>query len=96
MPASTLPTDSGAATSTLSSEAYDLIQCFYDGVDRMVYSVAESIARKRSGVAAPHVVQIEEEDVRQAGEQVLAALRRAGAPDLLNAIGEMDDCMSSK
>lgn len=93
--ASTTQSDSEVYTSTLSSEAYNLIQCFYDGMDRVVYRVAESIARERTHIHAPAVVRIEEQDVRQAWNCILSALRDATSPELKNALAEMSDCVNS-
>jgi hypothetical protein len=64
-------------TSTASSEALELLGCFYNGIDDLVYQIAEDVARAREGAsrAADRPVQIEVADVKQAGDKVLAALR---------------------
>jgi hypothetical protein len=96
MLATTSPPDSETFTSTLTSEAYDLIRSFYEGLDRVVYRVAEAIARNRTGIRSPNVVSIDEQDVRLAGERVLAALRGAGLPELERAAGELDKYVHAK
>lgn len=95
-----MATTSQTSCSSLSGEAYDLIDCFYNGVDRIVYEVAESFARKRTGIGSRDPVVIEAEDVRAAGAQVIEALSSLGTihiPDeIQDELKRMDDCMNSK
>jgi hypothetical protein len=86
-------------TSTLTSEAYDIISCFYDGVEDVVYRLAETVARARTGVAPGRPVKIEAEDVRIAGyrvvdspEEMLEAIK--DIPE--EALQEIGDCLGSK
>jgi hypothetical protein len=84
----------------ISSEAYDLLDCFVGGLDKVVYEMAAEIARARSPkgtVAGP--VQIEEEDVHQAGEHLLNALRElvtkgAVQPELAAIISNVEQCFT--
>lgn len=86
------------STSSLSNEAYDLITSFYDGVDEIVYEIAESLAKRRndSSDAGESAVQIEVEDVREAGRLVAEALRTAiHSKDLDSRIVERIEAMSA-
>jgi hypothetical protein len=96
-------------TSTLTSEAYDIISCFYDGVEDVVYRLAETVARARTGVAPGRPVKIEAEDVRIAGYRVVCALLkfvdREDIPEEMleaikdipeEALQEIGDCLGSK
>ena len=104
-----MATRTTTGTSTLSGEAYELISCFYHGVDDVVYRLAEAVARRRTGTPPDADVRIEAEDVRIAGYQVVCALREyvdqedipeemleaiKGIPE--DAVREMGDCLSSK
>ena len=85
--------------STISEDAYELIGCFYDGVDEIVYAVAERMARERDPNAIP--VQIEVVDVKNAGRAVIDALRPLTATGELpkeaeEAIASMQNRFSNK
>ena len=91
--------DKNKTGSVLSDDAYELIECFYDGVDDLVYQLAEEMARKRNPSASP--VQIEVEDVRAAGEAVVESLKRlfesGEIPDhVKEAIHGMGDCFDDR
>lgn len=89
-------------TSSLSEEAYDLISCFYNGIDEVVYSVAEQVAKERlrnSGgqVDLEQPILIEIEDVREAGKRVIAAVQHLVElnkmpAEMMDALGGMKDC----
>lgn len=57
----------------VSNDAVELLTCFYNGLDKAVYSVAEQIAAERPPQDGMNIIQFD--DVKQAGEKVLAALR---------------------
>lgn len=89
-------------TSTLSSDAYELISCFYHGVDELVYEIAEEMARQRNPQAAASggPIQIEVEDVTKAGRQVIQALKgligaRKLPSELEEAFGNMQQCFDN-
>ena len=90
--------DKNETTSVISDEAYTLIGCFYDGVDEIVYKLAEEVARKRNPAVSP--VQIEVDDVSAAGEVVMETLKRlfeSGdiSNDAREAIEGMGDCFEN-
>lgn len=58
----------------MSDEAFELINCFYDGVDVIVRELAEQIAAK-DGQTKQGVLLIEKAHVEQAGWLVLEKLR---------------------
>ena len=58
---------------SLSSEAYDSLQCYRSGLDDLVCDLAIQIARRRAPETAPVMVEIE--DVREAGGRILQAIR---------------------
>ena len=59
----------------MSSEAFELINCFYDGVDILVRELAEEIARKE-GLTKDGVLLIERRHVESAGCLVVETLQR--------------------
>lgn len=85
-------------TSEMSGKAYDLLDCFVSGLDRVVYEIAESLARAAGQVNPAGVVEIRQEDVRAAAEMVFAAIReKKDIPrDALDDIEEMHQCMQAK
>lgn len=94
--------DESKATSSISDEAYNLLGCFMDGVDNLVYEMAERLARERNPeiVASGQPIPIEVEDVREAGKLVLSALRglvkASHLPHAMSAdIDQMESCFES-
>ncbi len=62
--------------SSMSNDAYELISCYYDGIDDVVRELAEQIAIEQdSFLGDKKTVAIEESHVRQAGLQVVERLR---------------------
>lgn len=63
--------------SSLSEEAFELINSLYNGVDVVVRELAQEIAAERGSFleSDPGVIAIEEEDVQEAGVRVMNALR---------------------
>lgn len=89
--------------STASTEALELLNCFSDGIEDLVYQTAEVVARKRACGSLPSgkPVEIELQDVRQAGELVIAAIKKivaAGSlpPDVGESVDEMHRCLNCK
>jgi hypothetical protein len=84
----------------ISSEAYDLLDCFVGGLDKLVYGIAADIARQRSsepGGAAP--VQIEEQDVVQAGKRVIDVFKELIQKgklrgDLADIVSDAEKCFT--
>ena len=94
--------DKNANESVISSEAYSLLDCFVEGLDDVVYEIAEEIARERTGIQAPRrPVRIEAEDVKQAAARVVSFLQElvksgrapAGLGDVLE---RLTLCLGSK
>lgn len=88
---------------SMSDEAYDLINCFYDGVDVLVRDLAEQIAVDEKSFLSddPNVVAIEVRHVREAGRKVIQALRsllKDGeiSPRMEDAISTMGNCFDVK
>jgi hypothetical protein len=82
----------------ISQEAATLLDCLATGLDRIVYEVAEQLARERSS-ALP--LRIEAEDVQRAAEKVLATFRTLVSSKQLpqeaaEAIEGMDSCLKQK
>lgn len=82
----------------ISQEAASLLDCLASGLDKIVYEVAEQIARSRSS-AVP--LRIEAIDVQQAADKVLAAFRaQILSKELPQEAGEaiegMDSCLKEK
>ncbi|MFV0443643.1 MAG: hypothetical protein ACK5Q5_08730 [Planctomycetaceae bacterium] len=67
----------------LPGVAHDLISCFYDGVDVLVYQLAEQMARIRTSTAPPEPVRIEFGDVRSAGCRVVQAIQKLSQGNLV-------------
>lgn len=58
----------------ISEDALDLLSCFYNGVDKIVYKLALVAARKRLAVSEGEFIEIEKQDVEEAGEAILLHL----------------------
>lgn len=83
----------------ISSKAFDLLSCFATGLDDVIRSVAETIARKRQGESRP--ILIETQDVEMAADLFLEAVRmQLGADpskaEALQDIQEMWQCLKNK
>lgn len=81
---------------SLSNDAYELIQRYYDGVDVVVRTLAEEIAEARGSFLEdePGVVAIEVEDVQEAGRRVIESLKellekKQLPAELENALADM-------
>jgi len=66
-----------ADKSVVSADGFKLLSCFYDGLDEAVYTLAEEVARKRQPerIASQDPIEIEEQDVREAGCKIVKLLR---------------------
>jgi hypothetical protein len=84
--------------SEMSGKAYDLLDCFVSGLDKVVYEIAESLAKAAGQVNQAGVVEIQQKDVRAAAEMVFAAIREnKNIPrDALDDIEQMHQCMQAK
>lgn len=61
--------------SVMTSEAYDLLDCFVAGLDDVIYEIAEGIAREKGRVSSDGTVEIQKDDIRDAAELALNAIR---------------------
>jgi len=89
--------------SSMSSQAMDLITCYYDGVDDIVRDLAEQVAFKQESFLddGSGMVAVETEHVREAGRLVTEALRDLvstgkAPPALSRSIDEMENCVSKR
>jgi hypothetical protein len=90
--------------SCIEGDAFDLICCFYDGVDDIVHEVARQIAEVEGSFAPeePGVVLITREHVEKAGCQIVETLRpllangRLPHSEKLNQILDMTECFDQK
>jgi hypothetical protein len=86
---------------SLSAEAHEAIQCFYDGLDVIVRELAEEIAEARgSYLEDKKTIAIETQDVKEAGNQVIEALKglikQGKLPEQLSAAVEnMQGCFNN-
>lgn len=84
------------AETVVSNDAVELLTCFYNGLDKVVYSVAEQIAAQRPPENGMNIIQFD--DVKQAGDKVLAALKDlVGAGKLEKIVAEsIQTCFDEK
>jgi hypothetical protein len=86
-------------SSTASSAALDRLNCFSDGIDTLVYELAEELAKKRmsSSLLPGRPIEIEVDDIEAAGELVIDAIKRFVAEGTLSkelgdAVESMEGC----
>jgi hypothetical protein len=88
--------------SSMSVKAWDLITCYYDGIDDVVRDLAEQVALQQgSFLEDGSTVAVEVEHVREAGRLVIDALRelvQAGKapPALAKSIDQMERSTSER
>jgi hypothetical protein len=81
-------------SSTISSDALDLLDCFADGFDGVVYELAEMEAKARTGVP---VSEITAADMEKAANHIVQVMRQSDLPDEVKAmLGSMLQCFSKK
>ena len=95
---SAAPNDSG--TSVISSEAYDLLDCFVFGIDDLVYEIAAMIAARKNQKTQDGTIEIELNDVKEAAELVFESIRSHVADKIsleaADRIEEMHSCILKK
>lgn len=96
----TVVSSSSSSTSSASDSAVELLGCFDEGLDRVVYQIAEEKARERGAVVAG-VVQVETQDVKNAGDlffQGIVELISSGKlpQQLASAVQSMKKCFDTK
>lgn len=91
---------SRSRNSSMTGEAYDLLDCFVSGIDDLVYEIAESMAAGRGSVSDDGVVEISQSDVKRAADAVFTAIReQAGKSipeDVAKQVESMHKCVLSK
>lgn len=94
--------DDRTSESAISSKAYSLLDCFVDGLDEVVYEMAEEIAKNRVGRTGELTVpvRIEADDVKQAGGQIIEYLRQLVATgkaprELATVLDGMAECLAA-
>ncbi|MBI1309681.1 hypothetical protein GC176_00095 [bacterium] len=94
----------GKTDSVIDGDAFDLICCFYDGVDDIVHEHARQIAEGRRSFAPddPTTVLITRDDVVKAGCAVVEALRsllanrQLPSSAKLEELSQMTECFDQK
>ncbi len=91
--------DARDRSSSMTGEAYNLLDCFVSGIDDLVYEIAESMAAARGSVN-DGVVEIDQHDVKRAADAVFNAIReQAGKTipkDVAEQVESMHECVLSK
>jgi hypothetical protein len=81
-------------SSTISSDALDLLDCFADGFDGVIYELAEIEAIARTGVQGSEITAA---DMEKAANHIVEVMRQSDLPDGVKAmLGSMLQCFSSK
>jgi hypothetical protein len=92
--------DAVSRTSSMTGEAYDLLDCFVSGIDDLVYEIAESMAAERGSVTGDGVIEIDQNDVKRAADAVFQAIREQAGKSIPKAVAEqvetMHKCVLSK
>jgi histone H3/H4 len=89
--------------SRISSDALDLLNCYISGLDKVVYEMAEALAKQRMGetLATGKPIRIDANDVKQAADLLMNAIRHMAQSDgahqeLVPAIEGMHQCLQAK
>jgi hypothetical protein len=93
-----MSTENDSQNSEMTGSAYDLLDCFVSGLDRVVYEIAERLAKKAGQINDDGVVEIRKKDVREAANLVFRAIRdnKDIPQDALADIVEMLECVERK
>jgi len=86
--------DSATNESTISSEALGLLDCFANGIDELIYGLAEVAATERAGAKG---AEISVADMEVAATRFVEIMKRSDLPNELKPhISAMLDCFSRK
>lgn len=66
-------------STTINSEAFELLECFAGGLDELVLKLAENIAAKRQ--TANNEVEVGVADIQSAAQQLVKILQTSDLPD---------------
>lgn len=86
--------------STITSEAFSLLDCFVSGLDDVIYEIAESIADANGHRSGDGSIEITRNDIRDAVKIVFDAIKQqAGtgiSQETVAHIEEMHACVMQK
>jgi hypothetical protein len=89
-----------ARNSEMTSEAFDLLDCFVSGLDDVIYNIAEKISEEKGQVRQDGTIEIKGEDVKRAATIVFDAIREQAGKSIPEAavkeIESMHDCVMAK
>ena len=95
-----MSTANESRNSAMTSEAYDLLDCFVSGLDDLIYEFAEAVAIENKHITESGTVEIDRNDVRQAADYVFQAIReQAGksvSKSMAKQVDEMHECVLLK
>ncbi len=87
------------AETLMTDRAYEVLDCFYEGIDDVVRELAVQCAARRDSrdPSDPSAILIEERDVRDAGAIVVQWLRQLSqdgrlSPESVSAMAECFEC----
>jgi hypothetical protein len=95
-----MATANHSKNSEMTSEAYDLLDCFVQGLDDVIYEIAETIAREKVQTSSTGTVEIRRDDVKEAALALFRAIREEAGKSLpahvARHLEEMHDCVIAK
>lgn len=82
----------------LSSDAFDVLQCFMAGLDDVIVQIAVTNARKRGKVDSKGEVSLDTTDIKEAAEFVLSQIRNMPSipQEVKDELEAMTECVRSK
>lgn len=88
------------ASSEMTGEAYDLLDCFVSGIDDLVYEIAEQMAASNGHTNSEGIVRITREDVKAAANAVFTAIKAEAGKTIPAAVAAqveaMHECVMAK
>lgn len=95
-----MSTANNSKNSEMTTDAYDLLECFVSGLDKIIYEIAEDIAERKGQVLPEGAIEIRADDIRMAADVVFKAIReqtgKSIPKDLAVQIEEMHECVLEK
>lgn len=99
----TMPTANPPTETRISSLALDVLGCYVETFDRVIYQIAEDFAKERQAefVTLGKPVRIEVEDVKRAAELFTSSVRQqfggsAEHHEFLHAVEGMHECLKKR
>jgi len=84
----------GNIESSISSDALGLLDCFTNGLDDVIYEIAEAIAARRTG---SQQVEITRADIKEAANVFVVCLETAEIPaPVRDHVRQMLHCLSEQ